>query len=70
MFSLTNSPTSPATRRAKLHSTPRSPKSKQKQTESMSPALEDALKEASVEGDRGKEPSLSELLADGSLWDS
>lgn len=70
MFSLTNSPTSPANRRAKLHSTPRSPKispSKQKPTERMSPALEDALKD---EGDGGKEPSLSELLADGSLWDS
>lgn len=71
MFSLTNSPTSSTTRRAKLHSTPRLPKlSPSKQTERMSPALDEALKKASVEGDGGKEPSLSELLADGSLWDS
>lgn len=76
MFSLTNSPTSAAARRAKLHSTARLSKlspSKQKRREKTSPALDDILNEASVEvgqGDGGKVPSLSELLADGSLWDS
>lgn len=76
MFSLTNNPRSAAVRRASLHSTPHLPKSspgKKRHAEKDDPLLDNILKGIStkVEEQGGdKEPSLSEVLADGSLWDS
>ena len=76
MFSLSSSSRSAAAKRARLHTTPHLPKhspSKQRHAGKTAPSLDDLLKETVEEdGDEGdgKEPSLSELLADGSLWES
>ena len=75
MFSLSNTSRSAAAKRARLHSTPRLPKPSpnKRHTEKTAPSLGDLFKETVEEGGGegdGKEPSLSELLADGSLWES
>ena len=80
MFSLSHSPHSIAAKRAKkLHSTPplppklSSPSKKKKRQNDVCPSLDNLLTDKAVmvcEEDGGKEPSLSELLADGHLWEN
>ena len=76
MFSLSSSSRSAAAKQARLHSTPHLPKtspSKRSRMEKTAPSLDDLFKETVEEdgdGGDGKEPSLSELLADGSLWEA
>ena len=68
MFSLTNSPHS-AARKAKPHTIPKHLRSK-KQKKELSVSV-GGLSHKGQDGESlGDMPSLSELLADGSLWDS